>query len=249
MNKVLFIVCTHGDEGYSIPVLRQILDKYDADEYGYDWIVGNPRALACAKRYTEADLNRNAPGDASSEIYELRRAAEIVELASVYECVIDIHGSNSNCGLTTLVPKPTTENLALAAQFPAEKHIVWYSQNSLERGPVAQHLPVPAIELECGYKTDPEIMDGLYTMLSTFLENRKKGEVTQDISQLPFFDVYGKIVRDESNADLKLIDFEEVTYEGETFLPYMAGSYQDKYVCYKLRKTTYDELVDKYRDI
>lgn len=83
-KKILFIVGTHGDELIGPSLLEKLSNQHDVSAL-YKSVIGNPRALAQNKRFTEADLNRVAPGDANSSIYEVARAAELVGLFKQFD--------------------------------------------------------------------------------------------------------------------------------------------------------------------
>jgi succinylglutamate desuccinylase len=246
VRKTLFIAATHGNEAYSIPVLKDIEQAFPKDEYGYDWVVGNPRAVATGTRYTEIDMNRNAPGEAAGEHYEERRAAELVRIAKGYDVVVDIHGSSSSCGPTTITPLPTYDNLVLASNFGLDANIVWYSQNSVVRGPIAQHMPVPAIELEFGPKHDPQMADALYETLARYLTlNQKEDLGSSALKGAIFYDVYGKFYETD-REDVK--DFMRYTDGDEEFYPYMTNVYSG-IKCYKTAKRNIEEIEDEYRQL
>ena len=172
--KTLFIVATHGDEGFSIPVLKKIEQKFDKKKYSYNWIVGNPLALEKKIRFVDVDLNRNAPGSAHSKYYEQKRASEIMQIAQGYDVVIDILGAKSNCGICTIISLPSFNNLLLASQMNCQNNVLWYSSNSKKSGPLNQHIGKPAIELECGPKSDKKIQQQLYKLLTNYLKRKEK---------------------------------------------------------------------------
>src|SRR3989338_5327334 len=170
-KSFLIIDATHGNEGFAVPVLQQLEKRFARSQYGYDWIIGNPTALMANKRFIDTDLNRCAPGDALSCIYEEKRAAEIMTLSKNYEFVIDIHGTNATCGVCTIIPIPRINNLLLAASMNCQQNIIWNNPASRLRGPLTQHVLCPAIELECGPKNNRETALKLTTTLSNFLRN------------------------------------------------------------------------------
>ncbi len=90
--RALFISATHGDEGFSIKVLDELERKYPKDKYGFERIIGNPKALTKNVRFIDANLNRSAPGKKNSLIYEQRRAFKIMQLTKKFDYVIDLHG-------------------------------------------------------------------------------------------------------------------------------------------------------------
>src|SRR5574344_1930263 len=95
MLRILFITATHGNEQDGVKVMQQLEKELPKDKYGYDWIIGNEKAYQKNVRYIDQDLNRSAPGDSSSPVYEVRRAAELVKIANSYDVVIDIHGTKT----------------------------------------------------------------------------------------------------------------------------------------------------------
>lgn len=238
--KLLFIAATHGNEGYSIPVLKKIETNYPKEEWNYDWIVGNPRALQENVRYTEADLNRVAPGDLDSPVYEERRAAEIIEIAKDYDMVVDIHGADAKCGLVKIIPLPSIRNLALAALFPDLINVIWYSASSAEKGPPVQYMGKPAIELECD-KNSGEVAEELYQVLARSLE-LKNGmnyqELLTNLARQNWYQVAGK-TEDQLGLleELKATD----TPEGIRY-PFLTNTYAGKAV-YLLEKI---QIEDKF---
>jgi hypothetical protein len=234
MRRILFILATHGDEGYSIPVMEEVAKNYPKEEYGYTWIIGNPEALEQGVRFTQKDLNRSAPGNPDSQYYEERRAAELMSLSQQYDLVIDIHGSIGECGVTTIIPLPTKENLFLAQEVGVERNVIWYSLSSQSSGPIAQHTTCPSIEIECGPKDSSKTAAALYTVIERILKNNQAEDFfTGSLEKTSeFFLVYG---REEGEHDPALVDFEQATTaDGEEFFPYMANQY-DGVTCYKMR--------------
>ena len=149
MRKILFIAAAHGNERDSVKVMRQLEKELPKEKYGYNWIIGNEKAFAVNTRFTEQDLNRSAPGDINSPVYEACRAAELIEYSKKFDVVIDLHGTKTDSGIVTIIPYPTEENIRLAKSAGLSRNVVWYSEKSKIAGPLAQHMPVPAIEFEC----------------------------------------------------------------------------------------------------
>lgn len=106
-NKFLLITATHGDEPSSLEVVKKIKKVKHNLVDKFDLLIANPKALKLSQRFTEKDLNRCAPGNIKSCIYEERRAAEIISLSTGYNFAIDVHASTSNCGIITIIPNPT----------------------------------------------------------------------------------------------------------------------------------------------
>jgi len=240
VKETLFIGATHGDEGFSLDVLKNLELRYSKNIYQYDWIIGNPAALKENVRYIQADLNRSAPGNFVSSTYEERRALEIVELSKQYTFAVDLHGSVSECGVITIIPYPTLRNILLAAAFPIENNVIWYAKSSLKKGPLVQFAQCAGIEIECGPKSSSTIKTELENVLSSFLENGVHMSIDQLINsfeQKSFFNVFGEL---EENGQV-YTDFMPVTTPGEKFYPFLSHQYPG-IACYKMSKVRFEDL-------
>lgn len=239
-DKILFISATHGDEGFSGEVFRRIEQTFPRAEFGYDWIVGNPLAFERNTRFIEADLNRSAPGDPRSTVYEERRAAEIVRLSKNYDAVIDVHGTVADCGVVTIIPYPTLPNLTLTSVIPIERNIIWYSSQSFESGPLVQFTACPAVEIECGPKSSAKVAQDLEEVLAQILQANRFPSLPRMLSNLSakeFYKVYGK--EDGSGEGYK--DFELVRNQDESFYPFLSKQYPG-IACYKMSKVNFEDL-------
>lgn len=235
MLKILFICATHGDEKFSIPVLKKLETLFNKEEYSYSWIIGNPRALKKNVRFTDVDLNRSAPGDPKSPNYEERRAADILSLAQNYDLVIDIHGTDSACGVVKIIPYPTSKNIKLAQAIPLKRNVIWYEESSQIKGPIVQHTKIPAIEIECGPKNSPAVSEKLKETLKLILTSNKAGTFFTDDENPPqeFYNVYG-LKRGKTSEDVK--DFEIIREKGESYYPFLSSNQYQGIICYKLKK-------------
>jgi len=242
-NKVLFISSTHGNESFSIPVLESIQKEYSKDKYNYDWIIGNEEAVRKEVRFIKRDLNRVAPGNLRSTIYEEKRAAEIINLSQEYDYVIDIHGTKSDFGIVAVVPYPSWSNLVLSTLLPVEKIVIWYAKESGTEGPIVQHTKCPAVELECGPKNNQETSNILGNLIKEFLEKKDSlsiREVLELASKKEFYMVYGKVVSDHDEA---LIDFNQMSIGNEKFYPFMGNKEYNGITCYKMKKLDIQDLL------
>lgn len=222
-GKLLVITALHGDETFSSEPVKKVQEQYK-DTFPFDVIVGNPKAVEQNVRFTEGDLNRIAPGNPSSEIYEERRAAELVELSKNYSAVIDIHGTNANTGIFTLVTNPTFENLLLASLVPVDNVVIWASKKSQLSGPFTQYAQCPAIEIECGPKNEAIIKKDLEDVLMNFTKNCTEPafDLMANAKVKNYFYVYGKI-EGQDTSDMK--EFELFEAGEEEFYPLLINSY------------------------
>jgi hypothetical protein len=239
--QTLFIAATHGNEEFSLDVLKNIEQDYPKTVYAYDWIVGNPKALALGVRSTDADLNRVAPGDPTSDKYEEQRAVEIMEEASKYTFVVDIHGTKAECGVTTIIPYPTLRNLLLAAAFSIERNVIWYASVSLQKGPLVQFTRSAGIEIECGPKSSPTIQEKLNIVLRAFLDkgvNMTINELISSLEKKSFYTVYDVLKENGKTYS----DFELVTENGEEFYPFLSANQYPGIACYKMKKVNIEDF-------
>lgn len=217
-QKILIITATHGDEDFSIPLVKKLSSNYE-----FDWIVANKRALRAGKRYINSDLNRSGPGRIDG-LYEERRAYQIIKLASKYNSVIDIHGTTSQTGLFIILSDPCWKNIEFSKEIDLKKTVLWPSLS--ETGPLTQFIP-RSLEIECGPKDNESVGNQLYRTLEKFLNN-----IPPKIEK-EYFIVSGKFKEDLSN----LREFQKHKSKNEIFYPLMINQYTEKEIkCYKMQK-------------
>lgn len=224
-KKILFITALHGNESLGVEIMKRIEDTLPPTENNYEWLIGNPEAYKQNVRFTQDDLNRVAPGSSNSNSYEERRAAELVELSKKYSFAIDIHGTSAKSGIFVLITNPTLENLVLAASLPIKNVVVWAANSSKEKGPVTQYLNCPAVEIECGPKTDPNIHIQLQEAITEIVKNKGKNldYLFANIKKQQYFSVCGSI---ENIDTSRMKEFQETEVQGEKFYPLLINSYK-----------------------
>lgn len=216
--KILILTGTHGDEGFSIPIVNKLLKTFK-----FDWVVSNPKALRYKKRFLDADLNRSGPGSYSSKKYEIRRAKEIITLASQYDQVIDIHGTTSKTGIFTILSDPNWNNIELAKKLSIKNVVLWPSFQ--EKGPLTQFIP-NSLEIECDPKNAQKTATELEPILSRFLS----GEMSKQTQS--YYIVTGLI---RSKINKPLINFKPTKYKNQTIIPLLVNQYPG-ISCYTLAK-------------
>jgi len=239
-KKILFISAIHGDEGFSIKVLDELERKFPKDKFAYERIIGNPKALARNVRYLDSNLNRSAPGNKNSKLYEEKRAFEILEIAKKFDYVIDIHGADSDCGLAIIICNPILPNFILAGMISIKKIVVWTTKEDLKKGPLTQFCKPAGLEIECGRKNDFIIQNKLKKVLARFIKSYQKvttKDVVNNLKKKELYVIYDKQTKKDSN----LQDFKKVKNRNEVFYPFMSNVYP-KISCYKMRKIKLEKL-------
>lgn len=230
-KKILFIVGTHGDEPIGSALLEKLLNKNNTLT-PFESVAGNPRALAQNKRFIEADLNRVAPGDANSSIYEIKRAAELVALFKRFDYIVDFHETKANDRIIIILPRLSRESLALALAFNIDEILIWPpSSLNVNKGSLVRCAPF-GIEIECGTKNSFGFTcDNLEKIIAEFLKNgvscveNNLLQWPNNIKRKKFYLVYGQI--DPYDVEgINLQDFEQIDTGREKFIALLFGKHQ-----------------------
>lgn len=239
-KKILFIIATHGDESFSLPVLQKLEVKYPKKQYAYDWVIGNPKALKQNIRFVEKDLNRSAPGSQTSVYYEERRAYEILNIAKNYDYIFDIHGTKAFSGIVTIVSLPTLENILLSGLLPIQNVVIWNAEQSRVSGPLPQYMGKPSVGIECGPKNSIETKNKLESVLIDIILNFRSNTISSGIKKLnkkTFYEVYGKLEGNRNKTD-----FKKYRGNGEKYFAFLGNNQYSGISCYKMRKILFSDL-------
>lgn len=224
------IGATHGDE----PIGVRALCALSAKTTGFDWIIGNPPAYRQNTRAFEGDLNRSAPGNATSPRYAERRAAEILEKAKQYDWCIDLHGTTSYSGIFVILTKITPENLRLAARLNIPRIVYWPSITPELNGPLSECFPC-GLEIECGPKNTPVMEEKLTQILEQFMTERSE-TLTDDgarnrLARRELYEVVGVCTTPTESLE----EFTRALIDGAEQYPLLINQYPD-ITCYTMRR-------------
>ena len=191
MKNILILYQTHGNETIGKDIVELLKITYPNITELCDFVVGNPKAADKNIRFTECDLNRVAPGNINSNLYEERRASELISLFESYKYIIDIHETLSSDDIMLIIPNNSDAHLIGCNFCPVEKVIIWPSSNSEKNNPLVSFSPY-GFELEIGtknsyqekQKTGVEI---IYQTITNIVAN-KNTNIKYD-----YFEVVGKI--------------------------------------------------------
>ncbi len=269
-GKLLILIGTHGDEAtLGRRAIERIKDWEHIPEYDPEsdrkvprvaWMLANPKAAARRVRFTEADLNRCAPGNRDSDRYEERRAAEVLEAMDKFENVIDIHGTSTNSGLFAIVTNPAPASFRLASSLAVPYVVVWSSRKQKKTGPLTQFHPC-AVEIECGPKNEKMIDQAVGEVVHAFMHGEVVHAFVNDdrsasTTNQHWFVVDGKVMIAE--ADLATVaswrEFKPVTHGGDTFCPILLNKTDEPLAnsptyagvrCHKARRIDFRELFSR----
>jgi succinylglutamate desuccinylase len=94
MKKILFIVCTHGNETAGFDLFLKY--PYGKTDFIYwEIIVGNPKATLIQSRFIEEDLNRICEQLHKHKSYEGKRAQMLKQKMANFDTVYDIHTTSN----------------------------------------------------------------------------------------------------------------------------------------------------------
>lgn len=257
MNKnTLLIAGTHGDEPIGPALLKELSSRSNLKNY--QTVIGNPRAVKKNIRFTEADLNRAAPGDKDSKVYEVKRAAQLIKLFKKFNQVIDIHETKTNDRIVIIIPRLCLESLKLALALDIKTILIWPpSAPQTHKGPLVQYAK-SGLEIECGTKKSLKMtLKDLVRIVSKFLKtktdfiNNNLELKLSNLKKKEFYLVYDRInPREVKNIILK--NFKPVKTKHDKFTPLLFGAHQGL-IGYKMRRlngqTVYNNLLNKKADV
>lgn len=243
-KDILFIAATHGDEQVGVNALKELTSASS-----FDWMIGNVPAQKKNVRYTQTDLNRAAPGDINSPVYETRRAAELIECSKQYRYTIDLHGAKNDCGMFLIVTKISKENLRLASYFDIDRIVLWPSVTPEMQYPPSEFFPC-GLEIECGNKYAKETEVSLRESITSFLSSYKEKEMLSDeevlriLADKQVYKMYGSLSPSTGVTASSLSEFEEITCNDEVFTPVFINTYEEysDVLCYKLATVSDTDL-------
>ncbi|MFA5154985.1 MAG: succinylglutamate desuccinylase/aspartoacylase family protein [Patescibacteria group bacterium] len=238
-KKILIVAGTHGNEPIGLALLKKLTRQSSLKNY--KTVIGNPRAVQQNIRFSETDLNRAAPGNEKSKIYEIKRAAQLMKLFKKFDYIIDIHETKANNRIVIILPKLSRESLALALTFKIKTILIWPpSSKKIKSGPLTQYVK-SGLEIECGTKQSFALtLEKLTKIITEFLKNQM--QITDDdllltsknIEQKNFYLVYDKIKTSEVKG-LFLKDLKPIKTKRDKFIPLLFGAHQGL-TGYKMKK-------------
>ena len=111
--KILVIGGMHGNEPLGIALADKFLSK---PIKGIDAVIANPAARAINERFVAQDLNRSFPGQSDDDNFEVRRAAELIEITKKYDVVLDFHNTtvaDNDCSFVGESANPELYDISL----------------------------------------------------------------------------------------------------------------------------------------
>lgn len=142
MKKLLFVVCTHGDE---LAGLSLFLNYPYGKNKKVEWkvMVGNPMAALTNLRFTETDLNRSFNAT-KARSYEEKQAEMLKKIFANYDVVYDIHTTTAirdSIGWDTcLFVNSANQSTLSECRYVPSDYIIWDSDPTYQK----QYLPAHA---------------------------------------------------------------------------------------------------------
>ena len=118
--NILLIGASHGNELLGPKLFSHLLQRRKEVLERVDMLIGNPRAFAAHKRYTESDINRSY--NTTLDTYESRRADYIKNYIAINkpDLVIDFHTTTAvqlNCLITSTINDGETRRYLRASHI------------------------------------------------------------------------------------------------------------------------------------
>jgi len=166
MRKILFVVCTHGNE---LAGLHLFLTHPYGRRKNIEWevLIGNPEAMTLNQRFLETDLNRSFNANWSTS-YEEKRAQALKKRLKKYDVVYDIHTTSAiksqaldDCMFVNTIDAKAIE----ACSYVSAKHIIWDSDKEYNKQYSTGHHRV-GITLE--YQKSGDFFEDVNRIMSDF---------------------------------------------------------------------------------
>jgi len=183
----------HGDEPCGRDGIEAVLSDPPALSQPVKFIVVNEAALAEGERYLETDLNRVFPGDAESDVHEMRLAAALTE--ELRGCtVLSLHSTQSYDGMFALVDDVTQLARDVCPKLSVDAVVRTRGANEGRLFSVAPST----IEIECGYQGSPEAAANAERVIREFLAALGVTDEAAPVrnESLPVFQLGGPIPKD-----------------------------------------------------
>lgn len=129
--NVGIIACTHGNEPAGLSAINYLLSDLTLTCGKLYFIIGNPKAAECyfdancndgkeQSRYIDCNLNRLPAIDelANSNVYEYKRAQELMPVLQRLDGVLDLHSTSSDAPPMLLCVDETSVKLVMDSLFP-----------------------------------------------------------------------------------------------------------------------------------
>lgn len=201
--EIAVVYCTHGNEEAGKKAVEKLLWEDPDFLKPVKFLFANEKAYRESERYVDCDLNRSFPGDAQSDQYEERLAAEMMEELEKPR-VLDLHESSTKSvpfSLFTWMDSKTADTLQ---STNTEKAV----EISYTPGCGINHYG--GVEVETGPRGTEESFQMAYRILKQFLVNEGALEGEKTRSQPEIYSVYSTKEREAQELDVLAENFVEV---------------------------------------
>lgn len=242
-KKIALVISTHGNEPLGRETVK-LLTKKKHLIGKFDFVVGNPVAENQNKRFIDADLNRVAPGNKRSSLYEERRAHELIQFLKKYTYVLDIHQTRANDRAMVILPKVTFSVLNLTEAIDINTILIWPNRNQ-NVGAMTSFLP-NAVGIEVGNKSGyGDAVAKTARVIEKFIRDTDKGMIISTKSNKTNNKNYYYVYDEINPADVKgvvLKDFMEIRSKNKTFTTLLFGRHR-KILGYKMKRVNRDWVI------
>lgn len=198
----------HGDEPCGKKAIERFMDSdYEVKE-AVKLIVANEKGLEKDARYVDCDLNRSFPGDRSSDEYEERLAAKILEEVEGLK-VLSLHSTKSYAD-----PFVAQSDLSQAKMELIRKtglRVVSHHANE-QINCFGEYAC--AVEVECGFQGSESAAENAYRVMKNFLAANGVIDADYRTSEPEIFRVYDTVKKPE--FDFTAANFQKVE-EGQVY--------------------------------
>lgn len=202
--KILVIGGMHGNEPLGVKLVERL---QEAELQNIDSVYANRLAIENNSRFIKSDLNRSFPGDAQSDEYELKRAAELLQLCSPYDVVLDFHNTHFSGNDCSFVGQNSRNELFDVSAYLGLDRVIIADYECINK-----YAP-NCISIEISLDSAAHEVQYWYDKILK-LRDRSSLEKVDDIKKYRF--VYRMTLEDKDRLRLKKRDFKAFTPIDET---------------------------------
>jgi predicted deacylase len=211
--RVAVVGGIHGDEPAGEAIVETLIDTVEVDTGTVQLIVANEPALDAGKRYLQADLNRQFPGNEHSDEHECALAARLYAVLEGADATLALHTSRSAPPPFAIYSELTESVRRTVTGLPVEYVVDAGQLRSTTLDAVLPHT----VSLEAGHQHSTEAVDfGLEAARAFLRVHGILDDEEKRFSETRIVEAHEEVPKGSGEPHIYYRNFEEVPV-GEVF--------------------------------
>jgi predicted deacylase len=234
--EVAVVGSIHGDEPCGKKAIERFLESDFEISRPIKLIIANEKALGKDVRYVDCDLNRSFPGDISSEEYEERIAAQILEHVKGLK-TLSLHSTKSYADPFAAMSVLDNEKIEMVRETGVR--IISHHANE-EIDCLSEYSNT--VSIECGFQGSESAAENAFRVMKNFLAANEVIDTEYRTASPEIFRIYETV--EEPGFEFTAVNFQKVE-EGEIYARYMDRELRAEEGFYPVLMSTdgYEELL------